>query len=217
MILRCVPWSIAAGWIVALPRRVRWAVKAIGEVMASKLALDPRVDPRIKAVLANFELPTPMSVASREEILAEEATESATTRAEGIKAFLDAMDTEVIAPSARLSVRTERFTSSPDGNLVNIQFIRPADGKILPCVYYIHGGGMATMSCYCGNYRAWGRIIAAQGVAVAIVDFRNAVRASTAPEVAPYPAGLNDCVSGLKWVHANAERLGIDTRRVIVA
>ena len=76
---------------------------------------------------------------------------------------------------------------------------------------------MATMSCYYGNYRAWGRMIAAQGVAVAMVDFRNAVRASTAPEVAPYPAGLNDCVSGLKWVHANAAKLGIDTSRVIVA
>jgi acetyl esterase len=76
---------------------------------------------------------------------------------------------------------------------------------------------MATMSCYYGNYRAWGRMIASQGVAVAMVDFRNAVRASTAPEVAPYPAGLSDCVSGLKWVHANAEKLGIDINRVIVA
>ena len=134
-----------------------------------------------------------------------------------MKAFLDAMDTEMIAPSTGLSVRTERFTSSPDGNSVNIQFIRPANERILPCVYYIHGGGMATMSCYYGNYRAWGRMIASQGVAVAMVDFRNAVRASTAPEVAPYPAGLNDCVSGLKWVHANAEKLGIDINRVIVA
>ena len=123
----------------------------------------------------------------------------------------------MIAPSAGLSVRTERFTSSPDGNSVNIQFIRPANDKILPCVYYNHGGGMATTSCYYGNYRAWGRMIAAQGVAVAMVDFRNAVRASSAPDVAPYPAGLNDCVSGLKWVHANASKLSIDTSRLIVA
>ena len=100
--------------------------------MASKLALDPRVDPRIKAVFAAFELPTPTSVASREELLAEEATASATAKAEAMKAFLDAMDTELIAPSTGLSVRTERFTSSPDGNSVNIQFIRPANGKILP-------------------------------------------------------------------------------------
>src|SRR3954471_15005146 len=50
------------------------------KVMVSKLALDPRVDPRIKAVFATFELPTPTSVASREELLAEEATSSATAR-----------------------------------------------------------------------------------------------------------------------------------------
>jgi hypothetical protein len=82
--------------------------------MASKLALDPRVDPRIKAVFTAFELPRPTNVASREEILAEEATESATAKALGMKAFLDAMDTEVIAPSGGLSGRTERFISSPD-------------------------------------------------------------------------------------------------------
>ena len=52
------------------------------------------------------------------------------------------------------------------------------------------------MSCYDGNYRAWAKIIAAQGVAVAMVDFRNALEPSSVPEVAPFPAGLNDCVSG---------------------
>jgi hypothetical protein len=79
------------------------------EVMASKLALDPRVDPRIKAVFATFELPTPTSVASREELLAEEAAESATARAEdrvpgrGVRAWL------VIA----LSGGSGRFVSLP--------------------------------------------------------------------------------------------------------
>jgi acetyl esterase len=185
--------------------------------VASKLALDPRIDPRIKAVFAAFELPAPTNVASREEILAEEATEAAGAMAAGLKQFLDAMDTEEIAPSKGLTVRTAQFTSAPDGNTVNIQFIRPEGDAVLPCVYYIHGGGMATMSCYDGNYRAWGRMIAAQGVAVAMVDFRNAVRASSAPEVAPYPAGLNDCVSGLKWVHANAAALRINPDRIIIA
>ena len=40
----------------------------------------------------------------------------------------------------------------------------------------------------------------AQGVAVAMVDFRNCLTASSAPEVAPFPAGLDDCVSGVRWV-----------------
>jgi acetyl esterase/lipase len=115
-------------------------------------------------------------------------------------------------------VTTEhRVVSSPDGNAINIRFIRPEGSETLPCVYYIHGGGMQTLSCYDGNYRAWGRIIAANGVAVAMVDFRNAARASSVPEVAPFPAGLNDCVSGLKWVHARAADLNIDPGRIIVA
>ena len=76
---------------------------------------------------------------------------------------------------------------------------------------------MASSSCYDPNYKAWGRIIAQCGVAVAMVDFRNCVTASSAPEVEPYPAGLNDCVSGLRWVSANADELGIDASRIVVA
>jgi hypothetical protein len=50
--------------------------------MASKLALDPRVDPRIKALFATFELLPPRSVTNRGEMLAEEATDAATARAQ---------------------------------------------------------------------------------------------------------------------------------------
>src|ERR1700722_7594021 len=50
-----------------------------------------------------------------------------------------------------------------------------------------------------------------------MVDFRNAGRPSSVPEVASFPAGLNDCVSGLRWVVANAAHLAIDPSRVIVA
>jgi acetyl esterase/lipase len=76
---------------------------------------------------------------------------------------------------------------------------------------------MQSMSCYDGNYKAWGRIIAANGVAVVMVDFRNCLTASSAPEVEPFPAGLNDCVSGVKWVSANAAQLNIDASRIIIA
>jgi len=87
----------------------------------------------------------------------------------------------------------------------------------LPCVYYIHGGGMQSMSCFLGLYRSWGRIIAHQGVAVAMVDFRNCLMPSSAPEVEPFPAGLNDCVSGVKWLHTQAAELGIDPDHIVVA
>jgi acetyl esterase/lipase len=131
--------------------------------------------------------------------------------------MFDMIDNEEVAPSTGLSIRTERFRSQPDGNEILIQFIRPDTAETVPCVYYIHGGGMQSMSCFDGMYRAWGRIIAAQGVAVAMVDFRNCLQPSSASEVAPYPAGLNDCVSGLKWVAANATALGIDPKRIVIA
>jgi acetyl esterase/lipase len=130
---------------------------------------------------------------------------------------MDMVDNESVAPSAGLRITTETFTSSPDGNTIKIQYIRPDTAERLACVYYIHGGGMMSSSAFDGMYRAWGRIIAAMGVAVAMVDFRNCLVASSAPEVEPFPAGLNDCVSGLKWVKANAAKLNIDPDRIVVA
>jgi acetyl esterase/lipase len=186
--------------------------------MASKLDLDPRLDPRIKAALAGVPTGTPQpNVASREELLAQELSPEGVAIYARQVALFDSMDREDIAPSAGLTVRTETFTSAPDGNTVKIQYIRPEGDETLPCIYYIHGGRMAFSSCYEGNYKTWGRMIAARGVAVAMVDFRNAVHADSAPEIAPFPAGLNDCVSGLRWVRANAAALGIDPARIVVA
>ena len=48
-----------------------------------------------------------------------------------------------------------------------------------------------------GNYCAWGRIIAARGVTVAMVDFRNPLTPSSVPEIEPFPAALNAVVLGL--------------------
>ena len=185
--------------------------------MTNKIAEDSRIDPRIKALFANLELTSGGDVASREELLAQSNSPEALAADAALRQFLEMCDNEEAAPSAGLTLRNCSFTSQPDGNQANIQFIRPDGGDALPCVYYIHGGGMMTLSCTYGNYRAWGKIIAAQGVAVAMVDFRNCVTPSSVPEVAPFPAGLNDCVSGLKWVLSQAGDLGIDQDRVIVA
>jgi acetyl esterase/lipase len=181
------------------------------------IANDPRLDPRLKQLLAAFPDLEATDVESRETMLAEAATDEAKAEYEALSGFMDMCDNEDVAPSDGLSTTTEKVVSQPDGNEINIQFIRPEGDETLACVYYIHGGGMMTLSCYHGNYRAWGKIIAAQGVVVAMVDFRNAIQPSSVPEVAPFPAGLNDCVSGLKWVHANAGRLGVDPERIIVA
>jgi acetyl esterase len=185
--------------------------------MAYDIAADIRLDPRLKALLAGMPGEGSGDVDSRETLVAEANTEEARAQAELFRGFMDVCDTEQAAPSAGLRVHTEKIISEPDGNSINLQVIRPDNDETVACVYYIHGGGMASLSCYDGMYRGWGKIIAANGVAVVMVDFRNSVTPSSAPEVAPFPAGLNDCISGLKWVVANAEHLGINPDRIIVA
>jgi acetyl esterase len=185
--------------------------------MNPKITDDPRIDPRIKALFAALPEMDVKDVASREELLASVNTPEAKAGREAFRGFMEMCDNEDVAPSEGLKIRTLEFASEPDGNSIQIQLIRPDTSERLPCVYYIHGGGMQTLSCFDGNYRAWGKIIAAHGVAVAMVDFRNALTESSAPEVAPYPAGLNDCVSGLKWVAANADALNVDAGRIVIA
>ena len=184
----------------------------------SKLSEDPRIDPRIKALFAAMpEMPNPGDVESREQLLAEANSEQAKAARKGMEAFMATCDSEKAAPSVLLRTEIHEFESQPDGNTVKVQYIRMNDNEPRACVYYIHGGGMQSMSCFDGNYRAWGRVIAGRGVAVAMVDFRNALTPSSAPEVAPFPAGLNDCVSGLYWLAANAEKLNVDVERIIIA
>jgi len=183
----------------------------------TKLSDDPRIDPRLKALLASIPAMSRRDVTSRDELVAEANSPEALATLEQMKGLFDLMDNEEVAPSTGLDISTREFSSEPDGNTVKVQFIRPRSIEKPACVYYIHGGGMQTMSCFDGMYRAWGRILAQQGVAVAMVDFRNCLTPSSAAEVAPFPAGLDDCVSGVRWLHRQADELDIDQDRITVA
>jgi acetyl esterase len=185
--------------------------------MGSKIAEDPRIDPRIKALFAAPDQPPQGNVADRETQVAQANSPQALAAAGAMNALFAACASEANAPSAGLVTSTKTFTSHTDGNEIKVQFIRPDTAETLPCVYYIHGGGMMSMSAFNGLYTGWGRIIAAQGVAVAMVDFRNCLSPSSSPEVKPFPSGLNDCVSGVKWLAANAAALNIDPARIVVA
>ncbi len=185
--------------------------------VAFDIEADPRIDPRIKAVMLAALSPRPETdVDSRETLLAEPNSDAPGEPVDAWS-FLDRCDSEEAAPSVGLAVHTQQIVSAPDGNLINLRVTRPETDETLACVYYIHGGGMAFGSCYDALFRGWAKLIAAHGVAVVMVDFRNALGASSVPEVAPYPAGLNDCVSGLRWVVANATQLNADTARTVVA
>ena len=74
-----------------------------------------------------------------------------------------------------------------------------------PCLYSIHGGGylFGDRSQDDARFDRWCPDLGFIGVSV---EYR------LAPET-PYPGPLEDCYAGLKWVHENAEKLGIDPAR----
>ncbi|MQC18472.1 MAG: alpha/beta hydrolase [Chloroflexi bacterium] len=92
---------------------------------------------------------------------------------------------------------------------VPVRLYRPRSAATpTPAFYWIHGGGMvggtvASTDGYC----AW--IADELGMLVASVDYR------LAPED-PYPAPIEDCHAGLRWLIASAPELGIDLARVAI-
>jgi acetyl esterase len=182
--------------------------------MNQRILDDPRIDPRLKAVFGYLPSTFLPHVPDRETQLAM-AAEAMQQLADRPRP--DPAPYEAAAPSAGLEIRTLAVPSQPDGNAINLQLIKPIGPGPYPCVYYIHGGGMMMSSCYEPYMTAFGRLIAHFGVAVVHVDFRNCLYPSSVPEIAPFPAGLNDCVSGLRYVSQHAAELGIDPARIIVA
>jgi alpha/beta hydrolase fold len=78
----------------------------------------------------------------------------------------------------------------------------------LPGVLHIHGGATVSHSATGPVFLRLRDTIAQTGVAVIGVEFRNG---GGALGPYPYPAGLNDCIAALRWVHNNRNVLGMST------
>ena len=88
-----------------------------------------------------------------------------------------------------------------DGNEIDLYIHRPKKmDKPLPCIVHLHGGGMVLMSAAGALYDRWRSELAATGLIVIGVEFRNAAGA-LGP--CPFPAALHDCVSASYWVSDN--------------
>lgn len=94
-------------------------------------------------------------------------------------------------------VEEEITIKGVDDNDITIIINSPKGSTPNKAILFMHGGGMAFLSAKGGTYRAWARLLARDGLVVASVDFRNC---SGTGARAPFPAGLNDCVSALKWL-----------------
>jgi len=173
---------------------------------ASALKTDQRADPRMVAALAEFGFdaapaPPPVSAVSpRHEVLA-------------FLAAIEPMYENVFAawfrglpPVENVERRTE-VIKGLDDNDIRLYVHKPRNASgLLPCVYHIHGGGMVFLEAAGSGYTRWRDELCASGMVVVGVEFRNGAGKLGCH---PFPAGLNDCMSGLQWTFDNKAALGI--------
>lgn len=96
-----------------------------------------------------------------------------------------------------------------DGNDIKLYIHKPKDQDgPRPCIVHTHGGGMVLMTAADPAFVRWRNEIANAGLVVVGVEFRNG-GGSLGDH--PFPAGLNDCASGLKWTHEHRESLNISS------
>ncbi|MCP3990202.1 MAG: alpha/beta hydrolase, partial [Actinomycetia bacterium] len=104
--------------------------------------------------------------------------------------------------------RTDHVVPGPDGAPdIRLRVHRPRDAEgDLPCLYWIHGGGyvLGTPEQDDLRFDRWCQSFNLVGVCV---QYR------LAPEN-PYPAAIEDCYAGLKWVKEHGADLGVDTGQV---
>jgi acetyl esterase len=102
---------------------------------------------------------------------------------------------------------TTTTITGDDGNDITLFVSRPTDAaEPLPAVVHLHGGGMAIASAADSGYMRMREYLAATGLVVVGVEFRNS-SGKLGPY--PYPAGLNDCAAAIRWVAANRDELGV--------
>lgn len=78
----------------------------------------------------------------------------------------------------------------------------------LPALLWIHGGGYVIGSADQDDLQVK-RIVAEVGCAAVSVDYR------LAPET-PHPGPVEDCYAALRWLHAQADELGVDRGRIAI-
>jgi acetyl esterase len=168
---------------------------------------DPRADPRMLAAMAPIGLaelapPMPLDPSSELELLLEYVAAAEF----GFESVFGALVSDT-TPAAGVD-RTVEVIRGSDGNDITLFIHRPTDATgPLPGILHLHGGGMVILEAAGASYQSWRDHLALTGLVVVGVEFRNG-GGKHGPY--PFPAGLTDCTSALRWTAANRDRLGID-------
>ena len=126
---------------------------------------------------------------------------------ESMRAGYSALAAQVGAEMAEV---VDRVIPGPDGSDLPIRSYRPyGAGERPPVVVYLHGGGwtIGDLQTHDEPCRA---LAAGTGAVVVSVDYR------LAPEH-PFPAAVDDAYAAACFVAGNAEDLGVDADRLVIA
>jgi acetyl esterase/lipase len=121
--------------------------------------------------------------------------------------FLEASD---MCPSGSSSqsgakVETDVEYAVHDGVRLTGTLYRPKNQASSPVVVAVHGGGWKSGTSE--RYRHWGHWLANRGFALFAIEYRLASEAR-------FPACLFDVTAAVQFVHASAERYGLDPERI---
>lgn len=118
--------------------------------------------------------------------------------AEGLKSSVREQD------KPKMTSIKDYFIPGPDGNKILLRVYDPGvKVKPSPLLIFVHGV-IGNGDVYDDSIR---RVANSSGLLVAAMNYR------LAPEH-PFPAGLSDVVSAIKWLSINGKNLGIDTYRL---
>ena len=198
---RVTPFPLAASSTVSrLPHYVRRMID---------VSNDPRIDPRIKTVLGALGTPGGGGDAeSREQLLAEANTDEAIAQRAMITTLLGGRrqrgDRAVEGPQRHRALRRVAARRQHDQGAVHparrttrslpVRVLHPRRRHADDVVLRRHLPRVGPHHRRPGRRRRDGRLP------------QRARRRRRSQEVAPFPAGLNDCVSGLQWVIDHARR-----------
>jgi acetyl esterase/lipase len=114
-----------------------------------------------------------------------------------------------VTPSTAVVREDRQVPGLDDDPEVRVRVYRPADqSDVLPCLYWIHGGGHVLGQIEQDD-PMMDHIVEAVGCVAVSVEWRR-------PPEHPFPAPMNDCYAGLTWTHKNAAELRIDPRRIAI-
>jgi len=172
------------------------------------LPMDPRLDPRIAHRLMEMAVRYP---AQMPNVTMDMDYEDAVEFIGYMHAMMTATDAELFAnmPAFEHIASREHLIGGAEGHSIELFIDQPENShRPLPCVVHLHGGGMTFDTARSASNVRWRKSLAEQELVVIGVEFRSEGLSSGHQ---PFPAGLNDCATAVRWAHDNRDQLGISS------